>query len=246
MRTCRDYRSIFPLTPTEVRRLMAHVDDSCDDPSHDCWEWTGSTGAGGYGRVLLRGSWWQAHRMVYELLIGPVPVDLILHHRCRNKRCCNPAHLKPVTQSVNKKEDYAILDPDRPRSLKKHCRNGHLFSDDNILWKTVKGKRVRFCRACTEAAAQRKNTARRLRRAAAAAQRASAAAAQQEHSAEVERISLSHPQPTAAMAPNESEVLPCSSSQPADFHQKSPVSALGTTNARKSLHSCPSSTEAHP
>jgi len=62
----RDYRSIFPLTATEIRRLFLRIDDS----KSDCWLWTGGTGAG-YGRFFLRGALWQAHRVVYELLVGP-------------------------------------------------------------------------------------------------------------------------------------------------------------------------------
>jgi hypothetical protein len=157
---CRDYRSIFPLTATELRRLFLRIDDS----KGDCWLWTGSVG-GGYGRVLLRGTLWQAHRVVYELLVGPVPPGCVLHHTCGNKRCCNPAHLEVVTQAENVARDWAMRER-RPRRLKNYCVKGHEFTQENTLWFSNHGKQTRVCRVCHEAAARRKNEKRRLRRAA--------------------------------------------------------------------------------
>jgi hypothetical protein len=40
-----------------------------------------------------------AHRWVYEMLVGPIPPDHVLHHKCEVKGCVNPAHLEPLTHS---------------------------------------------------------------------------------------------------------------------------------------------------
>jgi len=162
---CRNYRSIFPLTPSEFRRLAARIEESPDG----CWLWTGSPGVRGYGRIYLRGAAWQVHRLIYELFVGPIPEGLVLHHRCRNKRCCNPAHLKVVTQAENVALDALACAGSKSRRLKTWCRNGHELSEDNVRWRTRRGKRIRVCLACEAAANVRRNKRRRLKRAAAAA-----------------------------------------------------------------------------
>ena len=67
-----------------------------------CWEWTGVVTTSGYGQFTIgHGKMRVAHRAVYERLIGPVPDGLVLDHLCVNRSCVNPAHMEPVTQSVN-------------------------------------------------------------------------------------------------------------------------------------------------
>jgi hypothetical protein len=163
---CRNYRSIFPLTPTEVARLVARIEES--DSPDGCWLWTGARGVGGYGQVSIRGAIWQVHRMVYELLVGPVPAGCVLHHTCGDKCCCNPAHLEVVTQAENMARGRVTRDPDRPRRLKASCRRGHKFSPDNTGWQMSRGRRIRLCLTCQAAANARRNERRKLKRAAAA------------------------------------------------------------------------------
>lgn len=74
-----------------------------------CWMWMGSNLGPdvAYGRVRFNGKNMQSHRAVYEILVGPVPNHLDLDHICMNRLCCNPAHLEPVTRSVNMKRAWA-------------------------------------------------------------------------------------------------------------------------------------------
>lgn len=70
-----------------------------------CWEWTAAK-SDGYGVVALpdgRGGWptKRAHRYVWELLIGPIGVGLLLDHTCFNRACVNPDHLREVTNKEN-------------------------------------------------------------------------------------------------------------------------------------------------
>ena len=72
-----------------------------------CWLWTGSISTAGYGRFGV-GSRTDnsarmvgAHRWAYEHLVGPIPPGLESDHLCRNRACVNPAHIEPVTRSVN-------------------------------------------------------------------------------------------------------------------------------------------------
>jgi hypothetical protein len=65
-----------------------------------CWEWQGSVQSEGYG-TFYRGKNMKAHRVVYELLVGPIDPELTIDHLCLNKTCVRPAHLEVVTRSEN-------------------------------------------------------------------------------------------------------------------------------------------------
>lgn len=61
-----------------------------------CWLWNGYVRPNGYGAFTF-GSWRRgvnrtlyAHRLSYELLIGPIPPGLELDHLCRTRRCVRP------------------------------------------------------------------------------------------------------------------------------------------------------------
>ncbi len=74
-----------------------------------CWMWDGWNSGDGYGKVWFDGRAQMAHRVVYELLVGPIPDGLKLDHVCRNRGCCNPAHVEPVTTMVNTLRGDAVL-----------------------------------------------------------------------------------------------------------------------------------------
>lgn len=61
---------------------------------NECWEWTGTKNAKGYGIFRLHQTRCSAaHRVAYEIATGPIPSGMLVLHRCDNPSCCNPAHL---------------------------------------------------------------------------------------------------------------------------------------------------------
>lgn len=85
------------LTPVETFRYFMPE----QPPSEGCWLWTGSVHDFGYGTFMCQGVHVYAHRVSYELFIGPIPKGLLVRHRCDNPPCCQPAHLLPGTDADN-------------------------------------------------------------------------------------------------------------------------------------------------
>ena len=69
-----------------------------------CWEWNGKRNKYGYGRFSAKRlgiTETMAHRVMYELYVGPIPDGLMIRHKCDNPPCVNPAHLLPGTNLDN-------------------------------------------------------------------------------------------------------------------------------------------------
>lgn len=112
------------------------------DASGDCWEWTASLTHDGYGRFRLGTKTPVAHRVAWEMLVGPVPDGLTLDHLCRNRACVNPDHLEPVEPNINWQRGQT---PSRRMARRTHCDRGHALSGENLRMRTDGGRRCLVC-----------------------------------------------------------------------------------------------------
>lgn len=102
------------------------------DASGVCWEWTKGKNDKGYGSFRLEGKTRGAHKVAWELLMGPVPAGLDLDHLCRNHACVNPDHLEPVTRRENVLRGVnAIPGKHHHMAQRTHCVNGHKYTEEN-------------------------------------------------------------------------------------------------------------------
>lgn len=121
----------------------------------ECWPWRSTITHEGYGVFALTGGQAKAHRMVYELVFGPIPdgmtIDHVCHtndptcllkHECPHRRCCNPTHLEPVPPEENVRRGH--------RALVTHCPQGHPYSGDNLYLPPSGGRTCRACHRETE------------------------------------------------------------------------------------------------
>ncbi len=109
-----------------------------------CWIWTGTIANTGYGHICDEDKRARmAHRVSYELHVGPIPASLQIDHLCRVTTCVNPAHLEPVTAQIN---TLRGIGPSAVNATKDVCKRGHALEGDNVY--TYPTRNQRACRKC--------------------------------------------------------------------------------------------------
>jgi hypothetical protein len=110
----------------------------CEPDENGCLIWRGRINMHGYG--VLHET--RVHRLIYELIEGPIPPGLQIDHLCRNRACVNADHFELVTSREN------TLRGDGPTAInarKTHCKRGHAFSAKNTYINRNGGRSCRKC-----------------------------------------------------------------------------------------------------
>lgn len=130
------------LTEKDLNRLWSKV---IKYPGEDaCWGWTDVPSQAGYAYFTVggrKGSKFLVHRLLYILVIGPIPDGKELDHLCRNRLCVRPDHQEPVTRREN------LLRGETPTAREAkatHCPQGHPYD----LFNTRFYRGYRFCKTC--------------------------------------------------------------------------------------------------
>ena len=99
-----------------------------------CWPWTASTDDWGYGTLRYQGKVQKAHRLMWRDTRGPIPVGLLVLHRCDNPPFCNPAHLWLGTDADNAADKTAKGRGNQPK--------GEASGTAKLTWEQARAVRV--------------------------------------------------------------------------------------------------------
>lgn len=76
------------------------------------WIWQGKPNNGGHGQIDGH----PAHRIVWELLVGPLAPGAILHHTCEIKLCVRPMCMEETNHAGNMARMSQALSPRKKRT----------------------------------------------------------------------------------------------------------------------------------
>lgn len=116
----------------------------------DCWPWLGARTENGYGKFSQgRNTHHYAHRLIWQLEVGPIPPGMVIAHACDHPPCCNPAHLWLATQAENLED---MRRKGRRPSLERHGSPGERNPNARLTDAKVRSIRAQFAAGATQAA----------------------------------------------------------------------------------------------
>ncbi len=137
-----------------INEFLSHI-----DKSESCWIWKLGSSSG-YGSLWIKGKYFHAHKLSYELTFGQVSKGLCVLHKCDVRRCVRPDHLFLGTRVDNAADRHskgrtkkgsqlpqAKLDVDKVKIIKALIGNvtyreiGEKFNvSSSAIWLIANGK----------------------------------------------------------------------------------------------------------
>jgi hypothetical protein len=127
----------------------------CTVNDNGCWIHPGSQthprgmrpGALGYTQCTIRSRRYMTHRWMYAFVHGPIPEGHVVGHRCDTPPCCNPDHLKAMTELENAAD--MIAKRRNYEQQRTHCPRGHEYNEENTyILPAASGRMARNCKVC--------------------------------------------------------------------------------------------------
>lgn len=134
--------------PYRIEALIKFEEKIMYEPMSGCHIWTGAMAVkSGYGHCWNGEKSMMAHRFSYETHKGPIADGLVVDHKCRNRLCVNPDHLRAVTQMENVMCGQGAAATNARRT---HCKHGHSLEDAYLKLDkhSNDGRLIRHCRIC--------------------------------------------------------------------------------------------------
>ncbi len=89
----------LPLNIDLIRKIVTNVQPDLDGAG--CWVWLGHKDRNGYGQIRWNKKMRWVHRVTYAMFKRRIPAGMQVDHKCLNKSCCNPDHLRVMSHSAN-------------------------------------------------------------------------------------------------------------------------------------------------
>lgn len=138
-------------TPATVYRILSHSVGGFGG----CLSFSGVTDTNGYGRIKIGKKAYSTHRVIWAWFNqAEIPDGMTVDHLCRNKSCCNPAHMDICTPGENSRRAPSVIS--NLNRLKSHCPKGHPYAGENLIIGKNGGRWCRECRLISQRAFRRR------------------------------------------------------------------------------------------
>jgi len=117
-----------------VRPILELFLEKINISDNGCWEWQGCYSPNGYGFIRINGKNIKTHRFIYEHYCGELITNIEIHHKCENRKCCNPTHLESLSHKEHSQKHSVT-----------HCKSGHEFTPESTY---IRPDGNRTCRTC--------------------------------------------------------------------------------------------------